>query len=309
MMAEQNAANEMEQQDKRIRSAMDKIGKKIIIMSGKGGVGKTTVTINLANALVDAGHTVGVLDTDLHGPNVAKMFGCENGVLNASPDGNRFEPVKVREGLYVVSLSFALEQQDAPIIWRGAMKTGVVRQFIGDVDWGTLDYLLIDTPPGTGDEQLTAIQAIPEMTGSIVVTTPQEVAILDSKRSVSFSKKLNVPVIGVIENMSGLICPHCGTEIPVFGTGGGEKMCKMMDVPFLGKIPMEIPLMESEDTGKNYIDGTPESPSSKKMREIALYIDAHTKVSHYDPNDLQGTSHCSPEACAHCTSNCSSRHS
>jgi len=304
-MAEHNAVDEQAQQDKRIRSTMDKIDKKIIVMSGKGGVGKTTVTINLANALVDAGHTVGVLDTDIHGPNVAKMFGCESGTLAANADGSSFVPVKVREGLYVVSLSFAMEHQDAPIIWRGAMKTGVIRQFIGDVAWGTLDYLLIDTPPGTGDEQLTAIQAIPEMTGSIIVTTPQSVAILDSKRSVTFSQKLNVPVIGVIENMSGLVCPHCGEEIAVFGAGGGKKMCENMKVPFLGSIPMETQLMESEDNGQDYVTTAPESKSAKKMKEIAKFVDE--KVAAIKFADLKGTTGCSPESCAHCSSNCSSR--
>ena len=302
-------ADEYEEQDKRIRERLDKIGRKIMIMSGKGGVGKTTVTVNLANALVDMGFRVGVLDTDLHGPNVAKMFGVEDAVL-LSDDGETFIPVVPKENLKVISLSFALEEPDTPVIWRGSLKNSAIRQFIGDVDWGELDYLLIDTPPGTGDEQLTVCQTIPELTGSIIVTTPQEVAVLDARRTVNFSRKLGVAIIGVIENMSGLVCPCCGKEIPVFGKGGGRRMAQEMHVPFLGAVPMEIDLMEAEDNGKEWV-GQEGRPSAEALRRIAIEIEAGTACSAFKrPEKLEsyfGTSSCKPSACASCGANCPSR--
>lgn len=266
-------------EDKAIRSHMDKIGRKILIMSGKGGVGKTTMTVNLANALVARGRTVGILDVDLHGPNVAKMLGCEDGILTTGGEGENFFPVEAKPGLKVMSLSFAIREQDSPIVWRGPMKTAAIRQFLAQAEWGELDYLLIDSPPGTGDEQLTICQTIKELTGTIIVTTPQEVAILDARRSVSFSRSMGVAILGIVENMSGLFCPHCNTEIPVFGIGGGEKMASEMDAPFLGRVPMEIPLMEAEDAGESYLGLRPESHVSQAFVAIAEKIDRGTSVS------------------------------
>ncbi|MBO5770582.1 MAG: Mrp/NBP35 family ATP-binding protein [Spirochaetales bacterium] len=304
-MAE-NQMDEYELQNKKIRERMDKIGRKIMVMSGKGGVGKTTVTVNLANALVDMGCTVGVLDVDIHGPNVAKMFGCENAELG-SPDGVTMIPIEPRKGLKVMSLSFALDDPAAPIIWRGSLKMSAIRQFIGDTEWGELDYLLIDTPPGTGDEQLTAVQAIPEMTGAIIVTTPQDVAVLDSRRSVGFARKCGLAIIGVIENMSGLKCPDCGKEIPIFGKGGGKKMCDEMHVPFLGAVPMEIDLCRAEDEGKSWVSDPGAHPSAEALRKIAEAINYGTACSTSRDTSFLGTSFCSPTSCASCTSNCPSR--
>jgi len=266
-------------EDKAIRTHMDKIGRKILIMSGKGGVGKTTVTINLANALVDSGCTVGILDTDLHGPNVAKMLGCEAGILQTDDGGETFFPVEARKGLKVMSLAFAITEADAPIVWRGPMKMAAIRQFLAQAEWGELDYLLIDSPPGTGDEQLTVCQTIPELTGTIIVTTPQEVAILDARRSVNFSRKMGVAILGVVENMSGLICPNCKTELPLFGIGGGKKMALDMGAPYLGRIPLEVSLMEAEDAGKSYLSLQPDSPSSIAIKEIASQINGGTACS------------------------------
>ncbi len=266
-------------EDKAIRTHMDKIGRKILIMSGKGGVGKTTVTINLANALVDSGCTVGILDTDLHGPNVAKMLGCEAGILQTDDGGETFFPVEARKGLKVMSLAFAITEVDAPIVWRGPMKMAAIRQFLAQAEWGELDYLLIDSPPGTGDEQLTVCQSIPELTGTIIVTTPQEVAILDARRSVNFSRKMGVAILGVVENMSGLICPNCKTELPLFGIGGGKKMALDMGTPYLGRIPLEVSLMEAEDAGKSYLTLQPDSPSSIAIKEIAALINSGTACS------------------------------
>ena len=305
IMAE-NQMDEYEAQSLRIRERMDRIGRKIMIMSGKGGVGKTTVTVNLANALVDMGCRVGVLDTDLHGPNVAVMFGCKDAELT-SEDGHTFIPVQPRENLKVMSLAFALEDPDSPVIWRGSLKNSAIRQFLSDVDWGELDYLLIDTPPGTGDEQLTICQSIPELTGSIIVTTPQEVAVLDARRSVNFSRKLGVAIIGVVENMSGLICPYCNHEIPIFGKGGGKKMCQDMHVPFLGAIPMEAGLPDAEDAGKEWIAEPGVHPSAEALKRIANEINNGTACSTSRDTSYLGTSQCAPSACAHCTSNCPSR--
>ncbi len=298
--------DEFELQNEKIRARMDRIGRKIMIMSGKGGVGKTTVTINLANELADMGCTVGVLDTDLHGPNVAKMFGVEGASLS-SADGVSFLPVEVRPNLKVISLSFALEDPDSPVIWRGSMKMGAIRQFLGDCEWGDLDYLLIDTPPGTGDEQLTVCQAIPELTGTVIVTTPQDVAILDARKSVNFSRKMGVAIIGVIENMSGLVCPHCGKEIPIFGKGGGKKMCSDMHVPFLGEIPMEMDLREAEDEGKDWSRVGASRPSRKALHDIANEINNGTACSTGRDTSFFGTPACKPSACASCTANCPSR--
>lgn len=294
-------------EDKAIRTHMDKIGRKILVMSGKGGVGKTTVTINLANALVDSGCTVGILDTDLHGPNVAKMLGCEDGILQTEDGGKSFFPVEARPGLKVMSLAFAIPDKDAPIVWRGPMKMAAIRQFLAQADWGTLDYLLIDSPPGTGDEQLTVCQTIPELTGTIIVTTPQDVAVLDARRSVNFSRKLQVAILGIVENMSGLICPHCNEEIPLFGIGGGKKMAEDMQVPFLGRIPIEVPLREAEDAGKSYLQAQPGSASSIALKQIAQMINAGTACSTSRSTDFAGTETCSASACSSCSSNCASR--
>lgn len=301
-------ADEYDMQEKRIRERLDRIGRKIMVMSGKGGVGKTTVTVNLANALVDLGYSVGVLDTDLHGPNVAKMFGVEDAVL-LSDDGETFNPVVPRENLKVISLSFALEAPDTPVIWRGSLKNAAIKQFIGDVDWGDLDFLLIDTPPGTGDEQLTVCQTIPELAGSVIVTTPQDVAVLDAKRTVNFSQKLDVEVIGVIENMSGLVCPCCGNEIPVFGKGGGRRMAKEMGVPFLGAVPMEIDLMEAEDKGLEWV-AQEGHPSADALQRIAVEVETLTASKAFQRPVLEsyyGTSSCKPSACASCGASCPSR--
>lgn len=302
--AEMSQQEQQQLQDKQIEDRMALIGKKIIIMSGKGGVGKTTVTVNLANALVDKGYKVGILDTDLHGPNVAKMLGCEKNTLE-SPDGKTIVPVEVRKNLCVISLSFAIPDSGEPIIWRGPMKIAAIKQFLGDVNWGKLDYLLVDTPPGTGDEQLTAIQSISGLNGSVIVTTPQEVALLDARKSINFSKKLNVKVLGVVENMSGLICPHCNEIIPLFGMGGGEKLAKEQKVPYIGRIPLEVNLRENEDAGTSPLEMNPDSASTKALRDIATLLDEQTQV--IDPNDYINTSKCSPTSCASCSSNCSSR--
>ncbi len=302
---ENTEKSEYDLQTERIDGRMAEISRKIVVMSGKGGVGKTTVAVNLAFALSEMGKKVGILDCDIHGPNVAKMLGVKDAEI-FSPDGVTMYPVTAKNGIEVMSLAFALPDPDDAVIWRGAMKMGVIRQFLGDTEWGALDYLIIDTPPGTGDEQLTVVQSIKDITGAIIVTTPQDVAILDSRRSVTFARKCGLPIIGVIENMSGLKCPQCGTEIPVFGKNGGRNMALEMNTPFLGAIPMEIDLMKSEDSGEEWIKDTTH-PSAEALVAIADKLENGDACTTGREMNYLGTSSCSPEACSHCTSDCSSR--
>ncbi|MBN1353483.1 MAG: Mrp/NBP35 family ATP-binding protein, partial [Candidatus Omnitrophica bacterium] len=234
------------EQDKRLKERMLKIRHKLIVISGKGGVGKTTVAVNLAYGLAVKGNKVGILDVDIHGPNIAKMLGIEREKLAGSEAG--IEPVRVLPNLKAISFALLLENKDQPVIWRGPLKMITIKQFLADVNWGELDYLIVDSPPGTGDEPLSVCQLIPDINGVIVVTTPQDVAILDSRKSVLFAKELKVPVIGIVENMSGFICPHCKKEINLFGMGGGEKSADDLKVPFLGRIPVEPEMVKFGDS-------------------------------------------------------------
>ena len=222
------------EQDKRLKERMLKIRYKFVVISGKGGVGKTTVAVNVAHNLTGRGKKVGILDVDIHGPNIAKMLGIEGRRLTGSAED--IEPIEVLPGLKAVSLALMLESKDQPVIWRGPLKAITIKQFLTDVNWGELDYLIVDSPPGTGDEPLSVCQLIPDITGAIIVTTPQEVAILDSRKSVLFAQELKIPIVGIIENMSGFVCPYCMKEIDLFGTGGGERSAHDLKVPFLGKI-------------------------------------------------------------------------
>jgi len=223
----------------------------IMILSGKGGVGKSTVSVNLAYALSSHGKKVGLLDLDMHGPNIPKMLGIEDHKLAMM--GDRIEPVHVTGMLSVISMAFLLPDTSTPIIWRGPMKMAAIQQFLGEVNWGPLDYLVVDLPPGTGDEALTIAQLAPNVHGAVIVTTPQDVATLDARKSARFVEKLGLPVIGVIENMSGMVCPHCGGEIDLFGKGGGKKVAEELNVPFLGAIPIDIEMRKAGDEGRPFI--------------------------------------------------------
>ena len=254
------------EQNNRLKERMSKIKYKIIVISGKGGVGKTTVAVNLAYGLAVKGQKIGILDVDIHGPNIAKMLGIEHTRLTASDFG--IEPIDVLPTLKAVSLALLGGDQDQPIIWRGPLKMGIIKQFLSDVNWGSLDYLIIDSPPGTGDEPLSICQLITDINGAVVVTTPQDVAILDSRKSVLFAKELKVPVVGIIENMSGLICPHCGKEIDLFGKGGAEKAANDLEVPFLGRIPIELEMVKSSDSGQPFIQSKKDTGAAKIIDEI-----------------------------------------
>ncbi|MEW5693250.1 MAG: Mrp/NBP35 family ATP-binding protein [Candidatus Hydrogenedentota bacterium] len=235
------------EQDNRINTRMSKIKHTILVMSGKGGVGKSTVAVNLAYALCLENYEVGILDVDIHGPNIAKMLGIENRQIGVT--GIDIEPVKVLPNLKAVSLAVIGVGVNQAIIWRGPMKANMIRQFLSDVNWEELDFLIIDSPPGTGDEPLSVCQLIPNISGIIIVTTPQDLAILDALRSIAFAKTIDKPVIGIIENMSGFVCPHCKKEIDIFKKGGGEKLADKMKVPFLGRIPFEPKFVEFGDRG------------------------------------------------------------
>jgi len=261
-------SKEMEylEQEKRLKEKMSKIKYPLIVMSGKGGVGKTTVAVNLAYALSLSGNSVGILDIDLHGPNIAKMLGIENQSISALEFG--IEPVEVSKNLKAVSIALSGYNPDQPIIWRGPAKAAVIRQFLSDVNWGDLDYLVIDSPPGTGDEPLSACQLIPNVSGIIIVTTPQDVAILDARKSVLFAKELKIPVVGIIENMSGFICPHCHAETDIFKKGGGEKAAQELKVPFLGRVPFQPEFVEFGDKGTPFVSFQEKSTSAEAFMGI-----------------------------------------
>lgn len=236
------------EQEKGVEARMEKIKHKIMVISGKGGVGKTTVAVNRAFSLGMKGLEVGLIDADIHGPNVPKMLGIENKQPEVSPAG--IFPVLVPPHVKVMSIGFFISDKDSPVIWRGPLKMGALRQFLSDVVWGDLDFLIADLPPGTGDEPLSVAQLIKNVDGAIIVTTPQDVALLDSRKAVNFAKQLNMPVIGIIENMATFICPHCGKEINIFKYGGGERSAMELGVPFLGRIPLEAGIVEASDKGE-----------------------------------------------------------
>jgi len=252
---QQEQRQQMETEQNQIRNRMSQIKHKILVLSGKGGVGKSTVAANLAVSLSLADKSVGLLDIDIHGPSIPKILNLEDKKLMAL--GDVIMPVPVSANLVVMSIGFMLQDRDNPVIWRGPMKYQMIKQFLKDVQWGQLDYLIIDSPPGTGDEPLSVIQLLEKPDGAIIVTTPQQVALSDVRKSVSFCRSLNLPVIGVIENMSGFVCPKCGEKTDIFKSGGGEDMALEMNIPFLGRIPIDPQIVDACDSGEHYIQQEP----------------------------------------------------
>ena len=249
----------------RLEARLCRIKNKIVVLSGKGGVGKSTVAVNLAVSLAAKGHSVGLLDVDIHGPSVPTMLGLQGQTLKGEP--GELLPVEVG-GVKVMSVGFLLQNPDDAIIWRGPMKMGVIKQFITDVNWGDLDYLIIDAPPGTGDEPLSVCQLIQPLTGAVIVTTPQKVAAVDVRKSVSFCKRLDVPVLGIVENMSGFVCPHCGQLTQILPEGAGRKIAQDMNVPFLGAIPIDPSVAQAADSGRAFIGHFAETQTGKIMQQI-----------------------------------------
>ena len=240
---------------------------KFMVISGKGGVGKSTIATNVAITLAKEGYAVGLMDADIHGPNIPKMLGIEDERPGASPEG--LVPIVSREGLKVMSVAFFLQSRDDAVIWRGPLKHSVLRQFLGDVHWGDLDFLIIDLPPGTGDEALSVAHLLKNVDGALIVTTPQDVALLDSRKAVSFARQLKLPLVGIIENMSGFTCPHCHERIDLFKKGGGERAAREMLVPFLGCIPIDPEIVLCGDSGRSVIGNPDHRESSDAFSTIA----------------------------------------
>lgn len=253
-------------QDAHVTESLQKIKNKFIVMSGKGGVGKTSVSVNLSIALAGKGYKVGIMDVDLHGPDVPRMLGLE-GML-ALNQNQKLLPMSYSKNLQAVSVESLTQNKDDAIIWRGPIKHSAIKQFIGDVEWGELDFLIIDSPPGTGDEPLSVAQTIPD-SKAIIVTTPQEVALADIRKSINFCKTVKMEIFGLIENMSGFTCPNCGEKIDLFGTGGGEKTANAMGVTFLGKIPFDLNVVTCGDTGVSFQETYKDAPVTKAFADIA----------------------------------------
>jgi Mrp family chromosome partitioning ATPase len=275
-----------EHEQRRLAQKLLQIKNKIMVMSGKGGVGKSTVSVNLAAALALQDYEVGILDADIHGPDIPRMCGVENQPVQGYEGG--IKPVQVSKGLKVISMGLLSQDPDKAIVWRGPLKHRAIQQFLGDVNWGDLDYLIIDLPPGTGDEPLSIAHLIKNVNGSIIVTTPQDVALLDSRKAVNFSKLLNVPVLGIVENMSGMVCPKCGEKIDLFKVGGGARAAQELGVPFLGHIPIDPNIVIKCDAGTPFVndpEGSKVKTTFMKLSEQVIKTlerrkDATTSVAH-----------------------------
>ena len=250
-----------------VNKRMNEIKHKLIVGSNKGGVGKSTVTTNLAIALQESGYSVGLADADLHGPNIPKLLQAENVRLKSTDVG--IDPYETSNGLKVASLGFLIEDPNMHIAWRDAVKYDFIIELLGNINWGPLDYLLFDLPPGTGNEQITIIDFIGEVDGAVVVTTPQDLAILDARKMISFSRDSNVPIVGVIENMSTMTCPHCEKDIDVFKKGGGKNLAEELVLPYLGSIPLDGEIVANSDSGQPVVLSCPDSVAAKAFMKLA----------------------------------------
>ncbi|MBW2296489.1 MAG: Mrp/NBP35 family ATP-binding protein [Deltaproteobacteria bacterium] len=259
-------ANPQAEQDAAVNSSLARIKNKIMVMSGKGGVGKTSTSVNLSIALANKGFKVGIMDVDLHGPDVPRMLGLE-GMLGLSKN-KKLEPMRSIKNLKAVSIESLTSSKDDAIIWRGPIKYSAIKQFIGDVEWGDLDFLVIDSPPGTGDEPLTIAQTITDAK-AVIVTTPQEVSLADVRKSISFCKTVKMEIFGLVENMSGFECPHCHENVDIFGSGGGERTATEAGIRFLGKVPFDQKVVACGDSGTSIQEKYVDSPVSKAITDIA----------------------------------------
>ncbi|MCF8110467.1 MAG: Mrp/NBP35 family ATP-binding protein [Desulfobacteraceae bacterium] len=260
----QQKQQQQEEHEKSLKETLGRIKHKFLVMSGKGGVGKTSVSVNLALALAEKGYKVGIMDVDVHGPDVPRMLGL-TGLLTG--DGKKLSPMKYSDNLAAISIEGLMPDKDSAVIWRGPLKHSAITQFVSDVDWGTLDFLIVDSPPGTGDEPMSVAQTV-EGAQAIIVTTPQEVALSDVRKSINFCNKVQMPVFGLIENMSGYKCPHCGQSIDLFGTGGGEKTAEQFGLTFLGRIPFDPDLVKAGDSGQSYMKAYADTPATKAFEKI-----------------------------------------
>jgi ATP-binding protein involved in chromosome partitioning len=262
--------SDQEKEQQAIDKQLSQITHILLVLSGKGGVGKSTVAVNIATELARDGIEVGLLDVDIHGPSIPGMLGIEDESVLTN-DGVLL-PVNFTNNLKVMSIGFLLQGRNDAVIWRGPMKYGVIRQFIANVEWGTLDYLVIDSPPGTGDEPLSVAQMVSGLASAVIVTTPQRVSIDDVRKSIDFCRKLEMPISGIIENMSGFTCPHCGVNVDIFESGGGKKLAEEAGVPFLGSIPIEPQVVRASDAGRPFMISNANSAASKAFHKIVEKI-------------------------------------
>jgi ATP-binding protein involved in chromosome partitioning len=267
-----SASDKKASEDELLKIRMGKVKHKIAVISGKGGVGKTLVTVNLAATLAKMKGVgkVGLLDADIHGPCVPKMLGLKGNILESGPAG--IFPVYSDGGIKVVSMAFLLPNDDSPVVWRGPLKMGAIKQLLSEVAWGELEYLLIDLPPGTGDEPLTVLQLLPEADGVVIVTIPSEVSGDVVRKAVTFARMLNIPILGIIENMSGLVCPHCGEKIEVFEGGIGKRVAEDMGVPFLGSIPIDPRISAACDSGVPFVETHQDTVAAKAFGDVVKRV-------------------------------------
>ncbi len=255
-------------EDLKLADTLTRIDNTLLILSGKGGVGKSTVAVNLAAALAASDKEVGLLDIDIHGPSVPTMLRLEGAEVEHGI-GRGLQPIRISKNFKVMSMEFVIrENKDQAVIWRGPMKHRMIHEFLSEVDWGDLDFLIVDAPPGTGDEPLSICQMAPPKSQAIIVTTPQKVAVRDVRKSINFCKNLGMPIFGIIENMSGFVCPTCGSNHPLFKTGGGERLARETGFRFLGSIPIDPRVVTSSDDGKPFVTEYPASPTSKAFEQI-----------------------------------------
>jgi len=259
-----------DREEARLQTRMSGVRNKLLVLSGKGGVGKSTVAAQIAVSLSRMGKRVGLLDVDVHGPSIPQIVGLPEGSVHMI--GEELLPVSLGPGLAVMSMGFLLKSREDAVIWRGPKKYGLIRQFLKDVHWGELDALVVDSPPGTGDEPLAVAQMVGRPAGAVVVTTPQSLAVNDVRRCIHFCGTVNLPVVGVVENMSGLDCPRCGERIELFGSGGGEVLALEMGVPFLGRIPIDPGIVRAGETGVAFVGGAENSPSGRAIEEIVRAV-------------------------------------
>jgi ATP-binding protein involved in chromosome partitioning len=278
MSNQELARQQLMQQQETLCLRMRQIKHKVAVLSGKGGVGKSTVTVNLAAASAKTGHKVGLLDADIHGPSVPRLLGIVGEQVKIGPPGAF--PVVGPLGMKVVSIDFFLPEERTPTIWRGPLKMRAIRQLLTDVVWGELDVLFIDLPPGTGDEVLSIAQLVPDLDGAVIVTIPGELSKAVVAKAITFTERMSMPVIGVVENMSGYICPSCGEKVEIFQGGLGEALAKERGVPFLGKIPVDPKVSGSSDRGIPFVIEQPDSPASKAFLEVVEKVEAYLKARH-----------------------------
>jgi Mrp family chromosome partitioning ATPase/predicted Fe-Mo cluster-binding NifX family protein len=277
---DKNKQKQIQAEQEQIRKRVRQIKHQILVLSGKGGVGKSTVAVNLAVSLALVGKKVGLLDIDIHGPSIPKILNLEGKAIQAV--GDTIFPVDMVENLKVMSIGFLLRESNDAVIWRGPMKYQMIKQFLKDVNWGNLDFLIVDSPPGTGDEPLSIVQLLENADGALIVTTPQEVALSDVRKCITFCRNLKLTVLGVVENMSGFVCPNCGHTTDVFRSGGGENMAKQMAVPFLGRIPIDPQIVQACDSGRPFVYHYNQSQTAKafgKTLNPILELDTSAKES------------------------------